>query len=68
MNLIFIDLVKRYFAMNPRVVERLAAYVIHGLIEHVAPSTAMDLVGEASASPVAGLPNVGYASMSVTSR
>jgi hypothetical protein len=60
---VFAALIKQYLTSNPQVVERLAAAVLHGLIEHIAPSTAAglgDVVGpapvlsEAVASPLAG--------------
>ena len=49
---VFAALIKQYLTSNPQVVERLAAAVLHGLIEHISPS---GLTGEASASPLAEL-------------
>lgn len=55
MNL-FAQLLAKYFFAHPDVVHRLADHVLHGLIEHIAPSTAVGLTGEAPASPGVGLP------------
>lgn len=55
---IFRTLLKQYLATNPQIVERLATAVLHGLIDHIAPTTAAELGGlggEAPASPLAGL-------------
>lgn len=65
---IFARLVTKYLVSNPQVVERLASIVLHGLIEHISPSTVAGLVGEASASPLAGVQGLGPSCAQVISR
>lgn len=55
----FTSILTRYFVSHPEVVQRLASLVLHGLVEHIAPSTASSLAGEASASPVAAPGSLG---------
>lgn len=65
---LFTNLVAKYLRANPQVVERLVTIVLDRLIEHVAPSTAASLVGEASASPLDGSAGLGSIGGQVISR
>ncbi len=56
---IFLSLVKAYLVTHPEVVQRLGSLVLHGLVEHIAPSTASSLAGEASASPLGSVQGLG---------
>jgi hypothetical protein len=63
----FAQIALKYFLTNPGVVERLTNHLLNALIEHVAPSTASALAGEASASPLVGRTDLTAAGLGSTS-